>query len=333
MLINREATNWDIVVPSKLNLFLDVLEKRPDGYHSLDTVMLAVDLCDRLRFQPALDKELLLTVIPATENGFERLTDQDNAWEIPGDQSNLVIRALQAVRKRFGISDGIMVELIKGIPSQAGLGGGSSDAAGAILGGMLAWLGEFREADAVELASGLGSDINFFIEGRGVGPGLQNWFARCSGRGEQVEPIRSSWSIDLVVVHPPQGCSTPNVFRRLAESNTKDEEKYAVDALVQALDSQDRTAIAKKLFNRLGGPAAIENPWIDRIHQIFVEEFQVEGSCVSGSGSSVFAVVESAERATQFAARLKKQHRLRAYAVRSWQTPTIGEQLSTIFGR
>jgi 4-diphosphocytidyl-2-C-methyl-D-erythritol kinase len=295
--------------------------------------MVAVDLCDRLRFQPTRNKELSLKVVPTVDNGFEKLADQDNAWEIPGDSSNLVIRALEAIRKRFGIHDGMCVQLRKGIPSQAGLGGGSSDAAGAIVGGMLAWLGEFREEDAAELASGLGSDINFFIESRATGASPGNWLARCRGRGEKVEPIQSDWSIDFVVVHPPQGCSTRNIFRLLAESNTKYEHAYSVDAMIRTLESQDRVAMAKKLFNRLSDPAAIENPWVERILEIFNEEIQVDGCCVSGSGSSVFAVVESAERAAQLADRLKKQHPVRAYAVRSWQTPSIGEQLSTLIGR
>jgi 4-diphosphocytidyl-2-C-methyl-D-erythritol kinase len=333
MLITREATNWEVVVPSKLNLFLEVLGKRTDGYHSLDTMMLAINLCDRLRLSRARDHKLSLRIVPSTENGFQHLSEQDNAWKIPGDQTNLVVRALEAVRKKYGINEGMNIELVKGIPSQAGLGGGSADAAGALVGAMLVWLGEFRLEDAAELASGLGSDINFFIEGRGAGAGQENWLARCRGRGEQITPIRSNWSIDFVVVHPPQGCSTQNVFRRLAESNTGSDQRHSVDAVVQAMEHQDRAALTKKLFNRLGDPAAMENPWIDRIRKIFAEETQVVRSCVSGSGSSVFAVVESAERATKLAEQISKKYPLRAYAVRSWQTPTIGEQISTLLGR
>ncbi len=330
MLITREATNWQVVVPSKVNLFLEVLGKRPDGYHDLDTVMLAIDLCDRLRMKTTQSTELELRVIPALENGFERLSDEDNAWEIPSDRSNLVIRALEAVRQKYGIKSGLDIELLKGIPSQAGLGGGSADAAGAIVGGMLAWLGEYRAIEAAELASGLGSDINFFIQGRPAGAGPGNWLAHCTGRGEHVVPISSDWSIDFVVVHPPLGCSTQNIFRRLAESNATDSRVLACDTMLQSMECRDRPTLAKDLFNRLSGPAAGENPWIDRVREIFSGEPGVMGSCVSGSGSAVFAVVETAERAKLLAERLRKRYPVRAYAVRSWQTPSIGEQLSTL---
>jgi len=329
MLITREATNWQVVVPSKVNLFLEVLGKRPDGYHDLDTVMLAIDLCDRLRMKATQSTELGLRVIPAPGNRFEKLSEEDNAWEIPCDRTNLVIRALEAVRQRYGIKMGLDIELAKGIPSQAGLGGGSADAAGAIVGGMLAWLGEYRAVDAAELASGLGSDINFFIQGRSAGASQGNWLARCTGRGEQVVPVPSDWSIDFVVVHPSLGCSTQSIFRRLAESNTTRSGVLGADAMFQSMELKDRPTMAKELFNRLSGPAAAENPWIDRIRKILAEEPGVLGSCVSGSGSAVFAVVETAERAKLLADRLKNQYPVRAYAVRSWQSPSIGQQLST----
>lgn len=330
MLITREATNWEIVVPSKVNLFLEVLGKRSDGYHDLDTVMLAIGLCDRLQLKVSSGKELRLRISPALLNGFDKLSDADNAWEIPSDRTNLVILALEAVRQKYGIQNGLDIELTKGIPSQAGLGGGSSDAAGAIVGGMLAWLGEYRASDAAELASGLGSDINFFIEGRSAGARRGNWIARCTGRGERIVPIPSDWMIDFVVVHPPSGCSTQRIFRRLAESNTTYNGEVAVDAMLQSIKLQDRPGIAKTIFNRLSAPAAAENPWIDRTREILAEEPWVMGSCVSGSGSAVFAVVETEERAKQLAERLKKQYPVRAYAVRSWQTPSIGEQLLTL---
>ncbi len=332
MLIHREAADWVLIVPAKINLYLEVLGRRTDGYHDLDTVMSAVSLCDRLRFRATKQKDLRLNLIAASDNGFEKLSNEDKAWEIPNDQSNLVVRALEAVRQRYGIEDGMEIQLTKGIPSQAGLGGGSSNAAGAIVGGMLAWRGEFQPIEAAELASGLGSDINFFIQGRSAGIGDQNWLARCAGRGELVTPIVSDWMLDLVVVNPPQGCLTKSVFRRLAESNWTENGKIA-DELIHSMKQQDRTAMAKKLFNRLGVPAAAENPWIDRIEKILADEPWVLGSCVSGSGSSVFAVVETAEQSKLLADRLIKNYPVRAYAVRSWQTPSIGEQLSTINSR
>lgn len=333
MLISRKATNWEIVVPSKLNLFLEVLGKRSDGYHDLDTMMLAIDLCDRLRIKASESQELQFRVTSASGNEFQKLSNADNAWEIPSDGNNLVVRALEAVRQKYDIRNGLDIELIKGIPSQAGLGGGSSDAAGAIVGGMLAWLGEYRATEAAELASGLGSDINFFIEGRSSDAGQGNWLARCTGRGECVSPIPSNWAIDFVVVHPPMGCSTQGIFRRLAESNSIGSGRMSVDAMFHAMENRDRSTMAKNLFNRLGDFAAAENPWICRAREFLTDDPSVMGICVSGSGSAVFAVVESAEPAKALADHLTKRYPVRAYAVRNWQTPSIGEQLLAMNSR
>ncbi len=332
MLIHREKDAWEITVPAKVNLFLEVIGRRSDGYHELDTVMLGVSLCDRLRFRATEHEELRMDIFPTAEDEFAKLSSDDNAWEIPCDGTNLVIRALEATRQRLGIAAGMQVELIKGIPAQAGLGGGSADAAAAITGGMLAWIGEFRPNEANELASGLGSDINFFIEGRGTEAGSGNWLARCVGRGELVIPISSNWELDMVVIHPPQGCSTKNVFRRLSESNLSETDSAIASDLVRAIEQQDRSLLANELFNRLEKPAKAENPWIGLIMERLADEPWVLGSCLSGSGSAIVAMVENAEQSAQLSARLKEEINVRAYAVNSWQTPTIGEQLTAMNG-
>lgn len=330
MLIRREKDVWEVIVPAKVNLFLEVIGERHDGYHDLDTVMMGISLCDRLRFRATEDEELRLDVLPITANGFAKLSDDDNAWEIPCDSRNLVIRALEAVRERLGIVKGMQVELFKEIPAQAGLGGGSADAAAAITGGMLAWLGEFRRKEAIELASGLGSDINFFIEGRTAKAKKGTWLAHCVGRGEVVRPISSNWQLDLVVIHPPLGCSTKSVFHALAALDLPGHETKTGDAIVRAIEQQDRKLLAKELFNRLEVAARAENPWIDVMREHLRQEPCVLGGCVSGSGSAIVAIVENAEQAIQLAARLKETITVRAYAVRSWQAPSIGEQLSMI---
>lgn len=330
MLIRREKELWEVVVPAKVNLFLEVVGRRKDGYHDLDTVMMGVSLCDHLRFRATEDEELRLDVLPITANGFDKLSDDDNAWEIPCDSRNLVIRALESVRGRLGIAKGMHVELIKEIPAQAGLGGGSADAAAAITGGMLAWLGEFRRKEAIELASGLGSDINFFIEGRAAVADKGTWLAHCVGRGELVRPISSNWELDMVVIHPPLGCSTKSVFHALTASDLPGRETKTADAIVRAIEKQDKPLLANELFNRLELPASAENPWIDIMREHLAQEPCVLGACISGSGSAMVAVVENAEQAIQIAARMKEKMKVRAYAVRSWQAPSIHEQMSTI---
>lgn len=331
MLIQREFDCWELVVPAKVNLFLEVLGRRDDGYHDLDTVMLAVSLCDRLRFRSTEEPELRLRVFSESTCGFTKLTGEDPAWEIPDDHSNLVIRALEALKLRFGVQKGMEIDLFKAIPAQAGLGGGSANAAAAIIGGMLAWLGEFYEDVAGELASGLGSDINFFIEANANGIECRNWLAHCVGRGELVKPIFSDWLLDMVVVHPPLGCATKDVFGRLRKSHLSDNSRVASDKLVHALEQRDRLALSKALFNRLGTPATTVNPWIDRIQEALAMDRSVLGNCLSGSGSAIIALTENHEQSKQLADRLKSHFPVRAFAVHSWQTRSITEQIKTIF--
>ncbi len=151
MLIRRLTDGWEVTVPAKLNLFLEVIGRRHDGYHELDTVMAGINLFDRIRFMPNSTGRIELRVLPLNEGGFQKLADDDQAWEIPNDASNLVVKAVEAVRQRWGILDGLEIFLNKGIPSQAGLGGGSADAAGAIIGGMLAWRGSYNNKLPVRL--------------------------------------------------------------------------------------------------------------------------------------------------------------------------------------
>ncbi|MDZ4852026.1 MAG: 4-(cytidine 5'-diphospho)-2-C-methyl-D-erythritol kinase [Pirellulaceae bacterium] len=329
MLLHRDDKSWWIVTPAKINLFLEVVDQRPDGFHNLDTVMLAVSLCDQLRFRPTATSGIRLALSSSNPQGFTKLSKDDFAWEIPTDSTNLVVRALESLRQRFGIAGGMEIELIKAIPAQAGLGGGSSNAAAAIVGGMLAWLGRLQMPEAIELASELGSDINFFIEGRVSGTGTKNWLAHCVGRGEVVDPISSDWSFELVVVHPPNGCSTKAIFDRLAATQMPDQESRSSQGTLQALERRDLPALAKSMFNRLEMPAAAETPWIKRIQEYLAEEPGVLGSCVSGSGSAVVAIVESEGKSNKVIERLRKQLSVRAFAVRSWQTPSISEQLAT----
>ena len=154
MRIESYAGGYKVTVPCKINLFLEVLGKRSDGYHDLDTVMLAVSLCDELTFLPDRSGEFRLQV--TLEDG-QPLTDTDPAWNIPGDDRNLVIRAMRLLVDRLSVESfasdhgdpkslGGTIHLHKRIPSMAGLGGGSADAAAAL---WLAFLALSPSAEAM----------------------------------------------------------------------------------------------------------------------------------------------------------------------------------------
>lgn len=308
-----------VAVPCKVNLFLEVLGKRPDGYHELDTVMLALSLCDDLTFLP--DRSGLFRLELTFEDG-ESLGASDPAWNIPTDSNNLVSRALEMLRDRLGRQPNLggLVHLHKRIPSMAGLGGGSADAAAALLLGLLA---HQLEPSAVEdawetmldCARKLGSDINFFLEGANTD---DYWLARCKGRGERVEPLAGNledWS--FVVVHPPVGCGTADVFSkvRLVAGESRSPEK-----LITSLRWNDVRQTGRELYNALEYPAEQVTDWISRAGS-WIDRYDRFGQALSGSGSARFCLCRSWEQAERVAKELKSQRAVRAYAVRPWCQP------------
>ena len=139
MIIKKSLDGFRVTVPCKVNLFLEVLGKRDDGYHSLDTVMMAVSLADELEITRRMDDRLELLIEFPNGSGHP-LDGDDLAWTIPADQSNLVVRALDRLRRALDkVGTGANVRLIKRIPAMSGLGGGSADAAAALVLGLLLW--------------------------------------------------------------------------------------------------------------------------------------------------------------------------------------------------
>jgi 4-diphosphocytidyl-2-C-methyl-D-erythritol kinase len=183
--------------PAKINLGLRVLGRRADGYHELDTVFQAIDLWDTIVLRPALD----LT-----------LTCDDP--RVPSDATNLVHRAASLVRERTGRgAPGAALELRKAIPVEAGLGGGSSDAAGALEICARHWGVDLTPAERLDLACRLGADVPFFLVGG---------TARGTGRGDRIESLPFVGTLALVLGLPPFGVSTAEAFRALRTVLTLD---------------------------------------------------------------------------------------------------------------
>jgi len=180
--------------PAKINLALRVLGRRPDGYHTLDTVFQAIDLWDSLEIATA--DEL-------------RMTCNDPA--LPTDASNLVLRAAELVRARSTRRRGAAIHLRKAIPVQAGLGGGSADAAAALLLCASFWEIDLGAAELEGMARELGADVPFFLSGG---------TARGTGRGDRIERLPPLRSLPLVLGCPPFGVATAEVFRRVSERLT-----------------------------------------------------------------------------------------------------------------
>lgn len=290
----RIARHGDLVTidaPAKLNLFLELLSRRTDGYHELETLMVAVDLCDTLTLRPADHATIELRARWALPRGADVET---LGGTIPLGHENLVVRALEALRQSAGITRGADVTLTKHIPAAAGLGGASSDAAAALVAGNLAWNLHWPREKLAALAAELGSDIPFFL-----GPPV----AICRGRGEVIEPLRESLPpLDVVIVRPPEGLSTPAVYRHCQLP----ERPQSVVPMVEAWRRGDLAALGRALANRLEPAAAQLSPWIERLRRAFDGQ-GCYGHQMSGSGSSYFGLCRHARHAAQVAARLRAQ--------------------------
>ena len=262
-----------VKAPAKINLHLEVLGKRPDGYHELETLMVAIDRYDELRFEER-------------PGGAELVCDQPG---LSMGDDNLVTKALDLVRRETGLTTGISIALTKRIPMAAGLAGGSSDAA-ATLAGLNAWwnLG-WDPTRLAELGARLGSDVPFFF----ATPS-----AVCRGRGEVVTPCRIGRPLHLVVVKPDEGLSTAAVFGRLRLEGPR----RPVEPIVEALEEGDRARVGSLLFNRLEEPAFAMSRQVAELRRLLVRESRL-GALMTGSGSAVYALCESRNEAEELARR------------------------------
>jgi len=200
MYVLRRRTRIEIWTPAKLNLFLEVLSRRDDGFHEIETLMTPVSLFDTLRLSLSDDRGIDLQCRWSTAG-----VEGSAAGDLPAREENLVYRALIRLRQRSGVDRGLQVQLVKRIPSASGLGGGSSDAAAALVGANLLWELNWSADRLSSVAAELGSDIPFFLAGGA---------AVCRGRGERVEPVWAGPPQSVVLVRPPQGLSTAAVYQR-----------------------------------------------------------------------------------------------------------------------
>jgi 4-diphosphocytidyl-2-C-methyl-D-erythritol kinase len=275
-----------VQAPAKLNLFLELLARRADGYHDLETLMVAVDLCDQLSLQSRDDGELhLVTDWAAT------IPCHTSLGDVPAGHDNIVVQALERLRERAGVSLGANIRLRKRIPSAAGLGGASSDAAAALLGANVLWDLRWTTAELSLLAAELGSDVPFFLGASA---------AVCRGRGEQIEPLPSLPRLDVVIVRPPEGLSTPAVYGRCQVADSP----ASVDPAVAAWRRGDIAGLARHMTNRLEPAAEALSPWIARLRAAFAEQ-NCYGHQMSGSGTSYFGLCRHALHARQVASRLR----------------------------
>jgi 4-diphosphocytidyl-2-C-methyl-D-erythritol kinase len=295
MYVRQQGSRIQVHTPAKLNLFLEVLERRQDGFHEIETLMTPVSMFDTIDLSDNVHGDLRLLCRWAT--GVEAQTTaggdcRTSPWDpLPGAAENLVTRALERLRVRAGICLGATVRLVKRIPAAAGLGGASSDAAAALVAANRLWRLGWGRARLAEVAAEVGSDVPFF---------LQSGAAICRGRGEWIEPVGNLPLLQIVIVRPPVGLSTAEVYRRCQPAETP----CRVGGLLEAA-RQGRTALlGRRLCNRLQVAAEQLTPWIAKLRAVFAR-LDCWGHQMSGSGTSYFGICRHARHARCVAGQLR----------------------------
>lgn len=299
MQVHRSTAGVEIWAPAKLNLFLEVLARRSDGYHEIETLMVPVSWYDTLHVAASTDGHVSLECRSAAK---PVVSPRDWA-QLPQAADNLAVRAAQLLRARAGVEHGARIALTKRIPIAAGLGGGSSDAAAALVGANAVWKLGYRAQRLAEIGAELGSDIPFFLYGAA---------AVCRGRGEQVEPVAGLAPLHFVVARPPEGLSTPAVYGRCRPAA----EPQRAGPLLDALRSGNVGRAGQLLHNALEQAAEQLSKWV----AVLKREFAAAGCLghrMSGSGTSYFGLCEHARHARRLAARLRNRGIAQVQAVAS----------------
>jgi 4-diphosphocytidyl-2-C-methyl-D-erythritol kinase len=282
--------------PAKINLTLDVLHKRNDGYHEVEMIMTMVDLADRIEFK----------LIPENRN----IKIESASSFIPLDERNLAYRAAKLLQEEYGIDKGVYIHIDKKIPVAAGLAGGSSDAAATFRGLNRLWNLDLPIEKMMELGARLGSDIPFCIRGG---------TALATGRGEIIEPIVGPPACWVVLAKPPVSASTADVYSHLNVAEIKDHPNAM--HMLEALNKGDYHSMVHLLGNVLERVTFERYPGVKHLKDCMAR-LGADGVLMSGSGPTVFGLVNKESKLARIVNGLKGFCR-DVYAVRLLTTSEL----------
>ncbi|GAB1542740.1 4-(cytidine 5'-diphospho)-2-C-methyl-D-erythritol kinase [Scytonema sp. NUACC21] len=282
--------SYTLTAPAKINLYLEIIGDRPDGYHELVMILQSIDLADEINLQ---------------SNSIDAIRVRCNNPEVPNDRSNLAYRAAELLAVKFPDAyaqyGGVDITINKRIPIAAGLAGGSANAAAVLVGIDLLWDLGLTRAELEQLGAVLGSDVPFCVGGG---------TAIATGRGEQLSPLPGLENTYIVLAkYRSLAVSTAwayNTYRQeFGDTYLKDTESLAARAaavhsgsIVKAIINKNTTEIAQKLHNDLERVVLPEYPKVLQLRETFAAA-GVLGTMMSGSGPSVFAICESQQQAEQ----------------------------------
>ena len=266
---------------AKINLSIDVLGKRQDGYHLVEMIMQTIDLYE---------------LIEINEKDNDQITIKSTSDEIPLDCNNLVYKAANLIKKTFNINKGVEIHIKKNIPVAAGMAGGSSNAAAVLVGLNKLWNLNLSNQQLEKIGLKLGADVPFCINGGAV---------LASGIGEELTPIKGlTKDVCILVCKPDLFVSTKEVYECI---DSKDIDKRPNNKfLIECLKNEDTRQLAENMFNVLEGVTMDKHPVIQQIKDIMTNN-RALGAMMSGSGPTVFGLYENREDAVKCKAILEKQ--------------------------
>lgn len=265
-----------IKAPAKINLTLDVLGKRSDGYHELRTIMQAISIYDTLTIEKTSGSGMIL---------------ECDRNDVPCDDSNLVVRAAKAFLSENGISHGLKFKLHKHIPSMAGMAGGSSDCAAALIGLDVLFGTHTDKKKLIEMGASLGADVPFCLVGGCY---------ICEGIGEKLTQLSSMPACSIVIVKPQVSVSTPQAFAKYDSMPSPKRSDFS--GIVRAFDEYDINDICSRLFNAL--EYASSNEDIELAKKRLTEGGAL-AALMTGSGSAVYGIFADRSAAENCADSLK----------------------------
>ncbi len=257
-----------IKAPAKINLSLDVLHKRPDGYHEVEMVMTTIDLADRIEMS-LLEKD---SIKINSQNRF-----------VPDDQRNLAYQAARLLKDRFNVKKGVSITIEKTIPVAAGLAGGSSDAAATLRGLNKLWQLGLSIDELATLGAEIGSDVSFCVYGG---------TALATGRGEVIKQLPAPPTCWVVLAKPFIGVSTAEVYRRLQIEGIKHPD---TKGMIRAIEEKSFKQVCHHVGNVLEEVTLDLHPEVALIKDQ-MKRFGADAVLMSGSGPTVFSLVEHDSR-------------------------------------
>ncbi|UOY91414.1 4-(cytidine 5'-diphospho)-2-C-methyl-D-erythritol kinase [Ectobacillus sp. JY-23] len=252
-----------VKAPAKINLSLDVLSKRTDGYHDVRMIMTTIDLADRVEL---------------TELSEDRIEIVSHNRYVPDDQRNLAYQAAKLIKERYRVDKGVSIAIEKTIPVAAGLAGGSSDAAATLRGLNQLWKLGLSVDELAEIGAEIGSDVSFCVYGG---------TAIATGRGERIEHIPAPPPCWVILAKPKIGVSTADVYRNLKVDRIQHPN---VDDMIQSIREGDYDGICSSVGNVLEEVTFRMHPEVQHIKEQ-MKRFGADAVLMSGSGPTVFGLV------------------------------------------